>query len=307
LVGQNGGFHRRPGATLLVAVRQPHAPWDAVADSGKRLAAALLGPSIHSLARDLILLIQPDRELARIPWASLPLASGETLGERFLVAVVPQHIASETWPQLANFPIHRMLTIAATSIHPKWEADYLPLPGVREEIAAIQAAFPGVTSLEGDSATVSKVERALRAAGGLHFAGHASVSADGVRLLVAPDFRSEDSAAREGLWTPTIADGGKLNLAVLSACSTARYEDEDTLEPNDLARTLMLGGVRQVLAALWNTDSAAASMYIQIFYADLSKGQTPIQAARHASREIRRQSAWSHPYYWAPFTLFVQV
>jgi CHAT domain-containing protein len=286
---------------------QPRATWDTVRSSGAQLSFALFGTSLSGLPKDQALLLQPDGDLARIPWASLGLASGGILGERFFVAVVPEQLKNDSVPRLASFPIHRTLVIGATTTHPKWAADYLPLPGIREEIAAIRTAIPGGTvALEGESATVSNIERGLQDADGLHFAGHASRTPDGVRLLIAPDLRAKQSGAREGYWIPASAQGARLNLAVLSACATARYEDRDTLEPNDLARALMIAGARQVVAALWNADSAASSRFMQVLYANLGQGRSAPQAARTALTEIRQRHGWESPYYWAAFTLFVQ-
>jgi CHAT domain-containing protein len=93
---------------------------------------------------------------------------------------------------------------------------------------------------------------------------------------------------------------------VLSACSTARYEEVETPAPPDLASALLLDGVPQVVATLWNADSSAVSRFMGAFYGAIRRGAAPLAAVREASEDVRRTPGWAHPYYWASMSLFVR-
>ena len=99
----------------------------------------------------------------------------------------------------------------------------------------------------------------------------------------------------------------RLGLAVLSACSTARYEEVESPEPRDLASALLLGGARQVVATLWNVDSEASTRFMEAFYREMHLGRMTQDAMRKAWRTVREQPGMTNPYYWAGFSLFVQI
>lgn len=285
---------------------QPYSNWSSMRVKGDQLRSRLLDRAILVASEAAPLLIQPDGELARLPWAALPMLSGLSMGEHFMIAVAPLPFPESSPPRLGDLTIGRALFIGATVIDPSFAADFPPLPGIAEEIVAAREAFPNSDSLEGARAIVANINLLTENAGVLHFAGHAVVKSGGPRLLVAPDSSSVDADEMGGLWNLRNTTMQRLGLAVLSACSTARYEEDESPEPQDLAGILLVGGVRQVLAAHWNVDSAAASRLMQTFYRGLAKSRIPVEALRDAVREVRRQSGWENPYFWAAFSLFVQ-
>ncbi len=315
---RNGGhaefFWAAAGAAELDALAReyaalcarPQSSLEAIANTGLRLRRELLDQGIGTAPPQGVLLIQPDGQLGAIPWNSLALDSGEPLGENMLVAMAPMSAPSSgvlyAGPELP----HRAVVVGATVIGPELSREYLPLPGVPEEIAAVCDTFPDAIVLVGANATAKKIDRALSQADVLHFAGHAAVTPGGVRLLVAPDPANCDTQARDGFWQsrPT---AGKLQLAVLSACSTARYEEQESADPQHLAHALLLDGARQVMAARWNADSLSASRFMQAFYRYLRRGRPALEALRAAAMEVRRQPGWAHPYYWAVYSMFVRT
>lgn len=133
---------------------------------------------------------------------------------------------------------------------------------------------------------------------------------------------------------------GHLDLLVLSACSTGSgFLDRaqiDGREVGSLATFAMQRGAKSVLVSLWDVSDASTAALMAEFYRNYSKGLPKSEALKSAqlsllrgarnaqlaapaprSESIRRpntfeippyvaargESAWAHPYYWAPFVL----
>ncbi|MGB5916883.1 MAG: CHAT domain-containing protein, partial [Phormidesmis sp.] len=132
------------------------------------------------------------------------------------------------------------------------------------------------------------------------------------------------------------------DLVTLAACETAITGSETiTDEYIGLVSAFLSAGARCVLSTLWQVESEASMVLIVEFYRNLDKGMTPAAALRqaqsflaHADRQTlknwlsealelvtsssmkrllrQRQKdiesseldqPFSHPYFWAPFTL----
>ena len=274
--------------------------------SGARLRSTLLDFALSVTPAESVLLVQPDGDLAMLPWAALPLSPGTTIADRYLVAIAPLPVAYPGPVRLRSAIIRKTLIAAAPALDAGRAADYPPLPGIEREIAAVRGAYPDSDVLTGLAATGAKIDSYLQSDDALHFAGHAAVTADGIRLLTAADPAAQNREAAQGLWKPG-KDGLRLGLAVLSACSTARYEDVESPEPRDLASALLLGGARQVVATLWNVDSEASTRFMETFYREMHRGRITPDAMRKAWRTVSGQPGMTNPYYWAGFSLFVQI
>ena len=91
---------------------------------------------------------------------------------------------------------------------------------------------------------------------------------------------------------------------VLSACSSGTGERYGLVNPDSLVRAFLHAGAGRVLATSWNADSASAASLAHSFYAKMLAGSEPAEALRGAARELRRNAATAHPYYWAGYQLF---
>jgi len=70
-----------------------------------------------------------------------------------------------------------------------------------------------------------------------------------------------------------------------------------------LTRAFLYAGAQSVVVSLWNVNDSATAELMKVFYRNLSRGMSREEALRQASLSLLRgsQSAWRHPYYWAPF------
>ena len=59
-----------------------------------------------------------------------------------------------------------------------------------------------------------------------------------------------------------------------------------------------------MISSLWRVDDRATAELMKRVYRNLlENGQSPSAALRAAQIELRNDSRWKQPYYWAAFTL----
>jgi CHAT domain-containing protein len=71
-----------------------------------------------------------------------------------------------------------------------------------------------------------------------------------------------------------------------------------------MVRRLMGARVPEVVASRWQIDSTATSRLMNEFYRNLIAGDTVSDALTTASRNLRTEPGFAHPYYWAGFSAF---
>jgi CHAT domain-containing protein len=97
---------------------------------------------------------------------------------------------------------------------------------------------------------------------------------------------------------------GRSQLVVLSACSTSRgsagfFDDDDSM-----VRRLMEAGVPDVVASRWMVDSSSTALLMKSFYSQLLNEKPVAESLASAMQTLRAQPEFSHPYYWAGFSVF---
>ena len=93
---------------------------------------------------------------------------------------------------------------------------------------------------------------------------------------------------------------GNIDLLVLSACQSAVGDERSTL---GLAGLAVQSGARSAIASLWLVDSTGSSVLMDRFYEGLNQGLNSAEALQQAQVTLLQSSAFSHPFYWAPFLL----
>jgi CHAT domain-containing protein len=93
-------------------------------------------------------------------------------------------------------------------------------------------------------------------------------------------------------------------LVVVSACDTALGKDIKGEGLVSLTRGFMYAGSKSVVTSLWKVDDRATATLMKTFYESMLRdGMTPAAALRSAKQKIRREKAWSAPFFWAGFVL----
>jgi len=251
------------------------------------LAAQALWPALETWGTcPAALAIAPVGPLARIPWAALPLPDGRRLCEAAALVLVPGL-------RLGLAPSLAQATTSAAARPLVIASDAGRLDQVAREVREIAERFPAAEVLEGEGATVARfLERAPQAPW-IHFAGHGLYrpeSPNGSGLQLADGWL----AASELSTTRFTAD-----RVVLSACQSARALVQPGEEWFGLARTLLLGGARRVVAAQWDIDDDAARSFMAAWYARLAAGEPAAPALARVQAE--RAGAGAHAIDWAGF------
>jgi tetratricopeptide (TPR) repeat protein len=212
-------------------------PVQALADAGRLLQEALLGPAEADLGTGTVVIVPPGR-LNAIPWGLLPVLRGRS------VSISP---SAAVWMRArsAPGPDHRAVTLVGG-------------PGLAEaeaEITRLAELYPQATVLAGGTATARRVLAALDHSWLAHIAAHGTFRADN------PLFSSlqlDDGPL-------TVYDIEGIDRAphrlVLSACEVGRAAPAGADELLGLASSLMpMGTVGIVAAVVAVNDQVTASI-----------------------------------------------
>ena len=166
--------------------------------------------------------------------------------------------------------------------------------------------------LEGESASVSRVQLEMKSYGSIHLACHASQSLEhplksGFYLhdgrLELSDIMEQKFAVRE--------------LAFLSACQTSTGTEKLSEEAVHLAAGMLAAGYRSVVATMWSIKDQYGPVIAESFYKDLmERGKTSgkpgldsssaAQALHHAIQNVRDKLGDSEQglLTWVPYVHF---
>ena len=257
----------------------------------------LIKPVQASLSGADEIVIVPDRQLYRVPFAALfDLSSQSYLTERFAIRFALS--ASTVRQETATAVLHPALVVADPPT-PRWPR----LPESLKEGDSIAAAY-AATRLFGDQATRSRFLAAAAGSALIHYAGHAdSDVADSYgALLLAP------SGNDSGVLSSTDIEHLKFTkhpLMVLAACGTFRGDPIHVGGMSSLARAFLIAGARAVSGSLWEIDDDIASVFYLRFHDHLRSGDSPEHAVQAAQLDMIHSPdpRLQHPASWGPVEL----
>jgi len=254
----------------------------------------------------------PDRQLAAVPFAALPLAdgSGPLLMHHTIVIASSLQGCTAGLPRLANGTAGEQILLAgAPSLDANEFGKLSQIEGASEEITSLKDLYPDAEMLAGDRATAPLLLAALPAATMFHFAGHAVTHpSDPSRsfLALAPD----PSWPRASLLTAGDLAGLRLphlQLAVLSACDTFEPLPRRTEGISGLVRALLDAGASAVVGTLWAVGDRSSRDLLLEFHRRLRETGDPARALQIAQRHLlaHHNRAAHRPSTWAAFELIV--
>ena len=141
----------------------------------------------------------------------------------------------------------------------------------------------------------------------IHFATHSIVDTNFPEMSSLV-FSRLDRGGRELDAFMRIYDVYKLKLqaelVALSACRTAKGKEIRGEGLVGWTHGFMVAGAERVLVSLWDVDDESTSELMKLFYSKMFRDEmSPASALQQAQIEIREQSRWSAPYFWAGFVL----
>ena len=197
---------------------------------------------------------------------------------------------------------------------------YGPLEGAKAELEALRDRFPGRSRLLiGPDATEQRVKQSPEFASARYviFATHGVLggragSNGEPGLIFTPPAAGRQSELDDGFLGASEIAQMRFNadLIVLSACNTAASNGGPGGEGlSGLARAFFYAGARSLLVSHWKVDDAATSaLMTETFgrFGDASRTSRG-EAVRQAIRALRQNPAFTHPRYWAAFSLVGEV
>jgi CHAT domain-containing protein/tetratricopeptide (TPR) repeat protein len=268
----------------------------------KQLYLWLITPHESRIRGAPFLTIEPDISFEEVPFSALISSDGKYLGEEHSVVVsIDTALGLPSNPKSSITRNSSALVVGAPA---SFEPGLAQLPDAESEAANVARQFRSVVLATGANATRALVSRSLPRVEVFHFAGHTVIKNGEAGLLLA-----SETGAGQGSAFLTADDISRTEikycqLAVLSACSTARQDEAMPLDRHGLVSSFLYSGVRHVIASEWDVDSTATAELMKRFYPNLLAGMTSAQALQKAGAEIRKNPITSHPYYWAAFQAF---
>jgi CHAT domain-containing protein len=177
------------------------------------------------------------------------------------------------------------------------------LPGVQQEVEQIAQQLPA-TVLKNQGFTNQALTKQLKSKpfSIVHLATHGQFSSSAKETFIQTwDGRLTVDDLRSLLTQRDVPDSAAIELLVLSACQTAEGDDRAAL---GIAGVAIRAGARSTVASLWTVNDQSTAAFVTRFYEGITRDRlTRSRAVRQAQLALMQQPEFSHPYYWAAFTL----
>lgn len=309
---RRGTAHRRirvsrDSVAALVARLMDEAGTSSVGPGGAqtRLYDLLLRPFEAELSGAAALVVIPDRELNRLPFAALR----DGVSQRYVV----QDHEVRTVPSAAFFAAARArprrprsgtgaLVVGNPALGDELSRDLLPLLGAAREADSVSLLYPrpAVLLLSGADATRERVRANLPRHAVFHFAGHAVFDPEQPErsfLALAPSAPEDAGRLRAG----EIGGLGlsRVDVAVLSACSTLSPRATRTGPAAGLAYSFLHAGVPATVSTVWDVADGSQTALLVEFHRRLAAGE-PVPAALRAA-QAHALAVGRPPRTWAAF------
>jgi tetratricopeptide (TPR) repeat protein len=223
-------------------------PGQALAQAGRLLEKAVLGPAVAELEGDSVVIVPPGR-LTAIPWGLMPVLKGRS------VSVSP---SATVWMRVRSTPEppHRTVTLVGGP----------DLADAKAEVASLSDLYPQAAVLTDGTATVGRVLAALDGSWLAHVAAHGTFRTDN------PLFSSlqlDDGPL-------TVYDLEGMNRAphrlVLSACESGRAAPIGSDELLGLASSLIPMGTVGIVAAVVPVSDQVTVPVMRSLHGRLAEG-----------------------------------
>jgi CHAT domain-containing protein len=188
------------------------------------------------------------------------------------------------------------------------EGPFDSLPQAEQEVKTIGEIYgaDASTILIGNAAREETFKATASQYPVLHFAAHGvldDVNPLYSRLLLATESDSEDGflEAREIMKLDLHAD-----LAVLSACQTARGQVGSGEGLIGMSWALFIAGTSTTVASQWKVDSASTARLMIDFHRNLQSEKVrtgTAEALRQAAIKLMADPKYRHPFFWSGFVV----
>jgi len=288
----------RTARDFCAAVAEPSGSREVIAGRGAKLYEWLISPIGATVDASDTLVIVPWGPLSHVPFGAMPCEDGTPLGERKQIVSAPSAaVYTSLHPKGTDSP----QSIAAFGSP---TTALTPLPGAEKEVQAITGLFNRERVFLRDEATETRLKETGRDTEVLHVACHGKLNRKLPQfsyLALSPDAENDGQLEMHEIVCLDLTEAA---LVTLSACSSGTGELGGGQELQALSRAFMLAGAPSVLCTLWDVDDEATRVLMEYFYREYTSGKSKAESLKIAQTRLRSEPKWSHPYYWAPFTLW---
>ncbi len=287
--------------------------------SATALYDLLIAPAAVDLAHTRHLVIVPDGILWELPFQALMTPQGRYVLDDCAVSYAPSITALkamiEVKRQRKSSPASTQLLamgdpIAERDLGSRVKALYRDqtfedLPMAKTEVLSLEPIYGKQSHIYvGADARESRFKAEAGSARVLHLATHAVLN-DASPLYSYLLLAAEPAGGEDGLLEAREILGMNLNaeLAVLSACETARGRVGAGEGVIGLSWALLVSGVPSTVLSQWKVASESTSVFMTAFHQNRKKPMSNAEALRAAALSLRKNPAYQHPFYWAAFTL----
>jgi CHAT domain-containing protein len=294
--------------------------------SAVKLYNLLLKPAEAQLRGKTNLVIAPDDTLWDLPFQALVVGANRFLIEEAAIAYAPsltvlremtrrrKHAGGDAAPAtllaLGN-PLLEKETINRAALTLR-DGKLGPLPEAEQEVKQLRRLY-GISRSKiyiGAEAREDRVKQEAGQASILHFATHGMLNNATPmysHLALAPGGAGEDGLLEA--WELMQLDL-KADLAVLSACETARGRIGAGEGMIGLSWAMFIAGVPSIVVSQWKVESAGTrDLMVNFHRALISQPEagkaktTKTEALRQAALKLMKNAETRHPFYWAGFVL----
>lgn len=278
----------------------------------RELARTVFGGAMPMVERARSLVLVPDGELHRVPFAALALRTGPLIDARSITTTPSIALLGQSRGRAHAAPRGLLAVAMGGGSGPR-------LAGAEREVAWLASSFERVERPATDVRDPAAFAATLAPHDALHFAGHTEyddrfpwrsgidIGAPEVKDAIDDPALPVSRGTRSGrslLRAETIASTPlSARLVVLSSCETASGRIVAGEGLAGLSTAFLAGGAHTVVAALWSVDDRATETLMREFYRVLGTGRNASAALRMAQNRLRRDRQTRHPWYWAGFVL----
>jgi CHAT domain-containing protein len=278
------------------------------ASARAKLFDLLLRSVVDSLPAESRVVVVPDRELFRVPFAALwdSHRQSNAIEQLEFRSAPSAAFAIRSFVRRVRVTRNARVVAIGNDAQGITGADALqPLTHSEAEARAVRAVFARGELLTGRAALRARLVRAVTRASVLHFAGHAVFDEERPErsyLLLASD-RSMNGdrylAGEIAMQRPS-----DLQLVVLSACRSLGARDTRMGPVTGLAFSFLESGASGIVSTMWDVSDDATAPIVTLIHQQLVHGESPATALRNAQLQAMRSRdpAVRSAKAWAAFT-----
>ncbi|MEH2335972.1 CHAT domain-containing protein [Nostoc sp.] len=225
------------------------------------------------------LILVPHLALHQIPFAALPIAESQYLGDKFFIRYVPSCQILEfchNRPSVSSLMNYGIVEDATEDLpYASWEG---------EQLANLYDISDNQRLKGSQEASVSNYRQLIQKVQVIHSSHHARSRLDNPlesALILGDGYITLSQLLTPSWRTPQLED------VFLSCCETGLGVTEITDDILTLSTGFLCAGAKSVISTLWAVDDLATALFSVFYYQSRHQGNKRLQSIRQAQFELR--------------------